>query len=355
MGQGAISKFAKPADSTFRSVRLKLTRVVEKEDPRVTFLRHPVAPWTTERNPFAPRKPIINAAVEASGIVPRKMSPQRQARRPTEEGQEHIKYGDVFSVSGELAEKPIAPEDAASLQSAEKKAFGDSTKGGAAEVMKWASRVNVQAGLVTPDDVATNEGVEVVESEEADTRTVTDVVGDLIVTEYVEPKELEETTKASTPSPVSITVGEALVATALMAGDRPITVSDAAAIREAEMTIMAADESPPPVGLGSEAQLAAAWNVWTTRQERKTTLGDVLGDAAARLTGYDRPATLEDGERVLEAELINSPKLTTTQGGVAESVATAARFNQDEFNCDITNEFQTGEIGCQRGRGRDEV
>ncbi|KAJ6737458.1 SEED MATURATION FAMILY PROTEIN [Salix viminalis] len=40
---------------------------------------------------------------------------QRQQQRP----HEPIKYGDVFSVEGELAEKPVAPRDAAMTQTAE--------------------------------------------------------------------------------------------------------------------------------------------------------------------------------------------------------------------------------------------
>lgn len=42
----------------------------------------------------------------------------------------------------------------------------------------------------------------------------------------------------------------------------------------------------------------------------------------------DKPATCEDAERVIGAELRNDPSMATYPGGVAESVAAAARLNQ---------------------------
>lgn len=50
-------------------------------------------------------------------------------------------------------------------------------------------------------------------------------------------------------------------------------------------------------------------------------------DAARKLPG-DRAVTREDAEGVIGAEIRNSPNLTTYPGGVAASMATAAKHNQ---------------------------
>lgn len=92
---------------------------------------------------------------------------------------EPVKYGDVFGVSGELADKPIAPQDAAMMQSAETAVLGQTQKGGPAAAMQAAAKVNVRAGVVSPDDVSSpagNQGVTVTE---------TDVPGSRIITESV--------------------------------------------------------------------------------------------------------------------------------------------------------------------------
>lgn len=53
------------------------------------------------------------------------MSQQEKPERPQgQQQQEPIKYGDVFNVTGELASKPVAPQDAAVMESAEKTVFG---------------------------------------------------------------------------------------------------------------------------------------------------------------------------------------------------------------------------------------
>ena len=77
---------------------------------------------------------------------------QEQPRRP-QEGQEPIKYGDVFPVTGELAGKPIAPGDAAMMQAAETRVLGQTQRGGPAAAMQSAVTINERAGLASHTDV----------------------------------------------------------------------------------------------------------------------------------------------------------------------------------------------------------
>lgn len=75
--------------------------------------------------------------------------------------------------------------------------------------------------------------------------------------------------------PVSdpVTIGEALEASALGAGgDKPVDLSDAAAIQAAEV----ATGVILPGGIGAAAQSAATHNARTLGDEDKTMLGDVL-------------------------------------------------------------------------------
>lgn len=53
----------------------------------------------------------------------------------------------------------------------------------------------------------------------------------------------------------------------------------------------------------------------------------LLQDASAKLPS-DKPVTRRDAEGVIGAELRNDPNLCTRPGGVAASVAAAARLNQ---------------------------
>lgn len=92
-----------------------------------------------------------------------------------------------------------------------------------------------------------------------------------VVAQYVEP-----------PVPVAspgealdrdeITIGEALEASDLSAGDKPIELSDAAAIQAAEMRATGRNEIAPG-GVAAVAQYAASVNM---RDVHKTKLGDVL-------------------------------------------------------------------------------
>lgn len=117
-----------------------------------------------------PRKRAIWAA---------KMS-QEQPKRPQAAEQEPVKYGDVFQVSGELASKPIAPEDAAMMQAAETTVLGQVQKGGPAAVMQAAAFRNEMAGIVRHRDVTDMAGEARVTVTETDhppgTRIITESV-----------------------------------------------------------------------------------------------------------------------------------------------------------------------------------
>lgn len=94
--------------------------------------------------------------------------------------QEPIKYGDVFTVEGELAEKPVAPRDAAMMQTAEKEMMGKTQKGGAASVMQSAAVKNERAGFVGHNDMndfASDRGVSVTETDMPGRRIITEAVG----------------------------------------------------------------------------------------------------------------------------------------------------------------------------------
>lgn len=104
---------------------------------------------------------------------------QEQPRRPQEE-QEPVKYGDLFNVSGNLASKPVAPQDAAMMQTAETMVLGKTQKGGVAAVMQSAATQNERAGLVRHNeatDVAGIEGVIVTETDVPGQRIITESVG----------------------------------------------------------------------------------------------------------------------------------------------------------------------------------
>ena len=72
-----------------------------------------------------------------------------------------------------------------------------------------------------------------------------------------------------------VTIGEAMEAAALSAGNRPVEAADAAAIRAAETQAQGEDKVMPG-GLADQAWAAASANVWAEREEDKITIGDVL-------------------------------------------------------------------------------
>ncbi|KAM7280264.1 hypothetical protein ACFE04_007398 [Oxalis oulophora] len=128
------------------------------------------------------------------------------------------------------------------------------------------------------------------------------------------------------PNVGGITIGEALQAVALTAGQKPVEWSDAAAIQAAEVRATGRTTIAPG-GVAAAAQSAATRNARATTDEEKTKLGEILVDAASKLPS-DRPATRKDAEGVTGAEMRNDPNLSTHPTGVAATVAAAARLNQ---------------------------
>ncbi|KAG8370212.1 hypothetical protein BUALT_Bualt14G0093600 [Buddleja alternifolia] len=242
---------------------------------------------------------------------------QEQPRRPQAEGpqEEPIKYGDVFQVSGELAEKPVAPEDAAMMQAAETSVLGQTQKGGAAAVMQAAATRNEMAGLLghrDVTDVAEQGGVVVTETDLPGTRVITESVAGQVVGQYVQATPIVQMTTAGEVRQAAITIGEALEAAARTAGNKPVDHSDAAAIQAAECRATGSNLIAPG-GLAATAQSAAAFNE--------------LKGATAKLPA-DKAATREDAEGITSAELRNDPNMKSHPGGVAASVAAAARMNE---------------------------
>ncbi|KAH0637142.1 hypothetical protein KY289_037057 [Solanum tuberosum] len=254
---------------------------------------------------------------------------QEQPQRP--ETEQPLKYRDFFNVKGELADQPIAPQDAAMMQSAESMVFGKNQKGGPASVMQAAAAKNERSGHVSHEDttqLAGDEGVTVAETKLPGRRIITESVAGQVLGRYVEP--LPVTAAATTEGDVEeapITIGEALAATALTAGEKPVEQSDAAAIQAAEARATGSSVAIPG-GLAATAQSAASANEGLAQDVDKIKLNDVLTDAAAKLPA-DKAATRQDAQGVMEAELRNNPSLTTAYpGGVAASVAAAARLNE---------------------------
>lgn len=259
---------------------------------------------------------------------------QPQLRRP-KAGEGPIKYGDVFEMSGKMAGEPISPRDAAAMESAENRAFGKTIKGGPASLMRSAAVINVEAGLVGPDEASPAfadhgmvEGEPWNESQPAHERSESALSGP-------DALGLED-------AGGGITIGEALLAAAAAIGDKPVDRADAAAIQAAEMRATGVS-SGLGSGLGAEAQAAAMVNARMVYDEDKTTLSEIIGEAVNVLTD-DKPVTGSDAELVRAAELRGDPegmvgtdalhhgaiKHSTTPGGVAEAVAAAARINQPD-------------------------
>ncbi|KAK8711595.1 hypothetical protein V6N13_146873 [Hibiscus sabdariffa] len=131
------------------------------------------------------------------------------------------------------------------------------------------------------------------------------------------------TTRAVDSSGISI--GEALEATAITVGDKPVDRGDVAAIRVAEARAAGGSVA----GLGAKAQAAVNFNDRVTYDYNKITISDVLSDATAKLP-RDKAVTSEDADGVRGAEVRNKPESMPTPGGVADTLATAARVNRDD-------------------------
>lgn len=82
-------------------------------------------------------------------------------------------------------------------------------------------------------------------------------------------------TVVKTGSVDTVTIGEALEATALSLGDKPVDHKDAAAIQAAE-TRATGESKARPGGLAAAAQAAAATNEQTTSEGDKVTIEDIL-------------------------------------------------------------------------------
>ncbi|XVF42116.1 hypothetical protein PTKIN_Ptkin01aG0334200 [Pterospermum kingtungense] len=247
---------------------------------------------------------------------------QQQPERP----QEPIKYGDVFSVQGELAEKPVAPKDAAMMQMAENTMLGNTQKGCTAAAMESAAMQNENAGFVGHEDANAEAGVTIKETQLPGKRIITKSVGDEVVGQYSQATPMTSGPYSASDNADAITIGEALEATALTAGKKPVEWSDAAAIQAAEVRATGRT-SITPGGVAAAAQSAATLNARVTKDEDKTKLGDILSNATAKIPS-DKPATRRDAEGVTGAEMRNDPNLSTHPAGVSASVAAAARLNQ---------------------------
>ncbi|KAI9114922.1 hypothetical protein K1719_013935 [Acacia pycnantha] len=246
------------------------------------------------------------------------------------QGGEHaIKYGDVFHVSGELAQKPVAPEDAAMMQSAETRVFGQTQPGGPAAVMQSAAAQNERSGLVghrDVNDVTGDLGVTVTEARTPGRRIVTESVAGQVVGKYVKPTPLQAGVAGTVQESV-VTIGEALEAAAGTVGEKRVEQSDAAAIQAAEVRATGINMISPG-GLAAMAQSAVAYNAGCGREEDKVKLSDVLRGAKGKLAA-DKAPTPEDAEGVANAEMRNNPNFgVRTPGGVAVFVAAAARLNE---------------------------
>ncbi|KAF8016797.1 hypothetical protein BT93_H2112 [Corymbia citriodora subsp. variegata] len=256
---------------------------------------------------------------------------QDQPRRPEQgraTGHEPIKYGDVFNVSGDLASKPVAPQDAAMMQTAETVVFGQTQKGGPAAVMQSAAARNARAALVgrrDATDVTVDQGVTVTETDIPGQRIITEsVAGQLSF--HLSTPPVQQAAPVGALEQSGITIGEAVEAAAQTVGDKPVDQGDAAAIQAAEVRATGSNVISPG-GLAASAQSAAAHNEGVDRDEDKIRLGAVLTGATDKLPA-DKVATRQDAEGVASAELRNNPDLATQPDGVAASVAAAARLNE---------------------------
>ncbi|KAJ0960113.1 hypothetical protein J5N97_000107 [Dioscorea zingiberensis] len=124
----------------------------------------------------------------------------------------------------------------------------------------------------------------------------------------------------------TITIGEALEASAQTAGDRPVDQSDAAAIQAAEVRATGSNVIIPGAWL-PRLNLPQLINAGTERS--KTRLRFLMCSGATAKLPADKAATRQDAEGVVSAELRNNPDMTTRPGGVAASVTAAARLNEN--------------------------
>jgi hypothetical protein len=211
---------------------------------------------------------------------------QGQPRRPEggealQQQERPIKYSDVFDVSGELAAQPVAPRDAALLQSAEDtvQGLGHTQKGGPAAVMQSAATLNARAGHVGRAQLSgpvADAGVAVTETELPGRRVVTESVAGQVVGRFVAPPPVAAKEPSGALEQDAVTIGRALEAAAVAgAGGKVVDQSDAAAVQAAEMRATGRNLTVPG-GIAAAAQAAADQNARTMREEDKVKLRDVL-------------------------------------------------------------------------------
>uniref|UniRef100_A0ACD5ZWR6 Uncharacterized protein n=1 Tax=Avena sativa TaxID=4498 RepID=A0ACD5ZWR6_AVESA len=265
----------------------------------------------------------------------------QQQYKAQQEQPEAIQYGHVFAVTGDLAVQAIAPRDAEAMRTAEDSVQGvpvpQASGGGfsAAVAMETAAAYNQAVGAVRPgqaSDAATRQGITVTQTAVPGGRIVTEFVAGQVVGQYSvadqammdqQQRQVQEEEDAG-----KVTIGEAMEAAALSAGERPVEEADAAAIRAAETRAQGADRVMPG-GLADQAWAAASANNWAERDEEKITIGDVLSDATTKLAD-DKPAEHEDAARVVQAETYSDARARTKAGGVGAALTTAARLNQED-------------------------
>ena len=256
-----------------------------------------------------------------------------------QEQPEPIQYGHVFAVTGDLAVQAIAPRDAEAMRTAEESVQGvqvpQASGGGfsAAVAMETAAAYNQAVGAVRPgqaSEAATKQGITVTQTAVPGGRIVTEFVAGQVVGQYsvADQAMMQQQQQQVEEDASKVTIGEAMEAAALSAGDRPLEEADAAAIRAAETQAQGADEVMPG-GLADQAWAAASANAWAERDEDKITVGDVLSDATTKLAD-DKPAEREDAARVVQAETYSDAGARTKAGGVGAAVTTAARLNQED-------------------------
>ncbi|KAI4349496.1 hypothetical protein L6164_010079 [Bauhinia variegata] len=135
------------------------------------------------------------------------MSQEKLRREGGQEEGGPIKYGDVFNVSGGLASKPIAPRDAAIMQSAETQVLGETQRGGPASLMQSAATINEKWGYVK-HKTATNLGVAISETKQGGNRVITETLGGQVLGQYVEHEaDVQDKSKRASGGDVA-TVGE---------------------------------------------------------------------------------------------------------------------------------------------------
>nr|AJA33582.1 late embryogenesis abundant protein LEA7-3 [Pinus tabuliformis] len=210
------------------------------------------------------------------------------------------------------------------MQSAEAHALGQTQKGGAAAVMQCAADANERSGKLNLDEDQAAGGY----LDMAVTKTA--VTGQLLETQYVGGQAVRSTlkfmpTNHEIAASEAVTIGQALQAVVLKAGEKPVEGRDARAIQSAVKRAT----GKPALEKGSMAATAQAAAELNPRLDEvaQTTLSDILVNAPEKLP-RDKVLTREDAEKVLEAEARANRYGFPTPGGVAEALMAGARLNE---------------------------